>query len=50
MEFDTEISSSQKLEENKIIDGLIGRNILKYFDFRYNGKTGIVTLIYLKDI
>ena len=31
------------------IDGLFGRDILQYFDLRYNGKTGKVTLKHLRE-
>lgn len=43
---DTEITSAAL--NTDAIDGLIGRDVLQYFDLRYNGKTGIVTLRYLK--
>jgi hypothetical protein len=39
---------SGSLHDSKIIDGLIGRDVLSYFDFRYNGRTGDFTLQYLK--
>lgn len=45
---DTEISSGT-LNNNKIIDGLIGRDVLHYFELTYNGKNGKVTLVYQKN-
>lgn len=39
---------SGSLHESKIIDGLIGREVLSRFDFRYNGVTGKFTLQYFK--
>ena len=39
---------SGSLHESKVIDGLIGRDVLSRFDFRYNGLTGKFTLQYLK--
>ncbi len=44
---DTEIASAT-LNNNQFIDGLIGRDVLHYFELKYNGKTGEVTLIYQK--
>ena len=44
---DTEISSGT-LNNSQLIDGLIGRDVLRYFELKYNGKTGGVTLIYQK--
>jgi len=44
---DTEIASGT-LNNNQFIDGLIGRDVLRYFELKYNGKTGEVTLIYKK--
>lgn len=45
---DTEIISGELPGCADRIDGLIGRNVLSFFDFRYNGRTGKVTLRYLK--
>jgi predicted aspartyl protease len=44
---DTEIASGT-LNDNKFIDGLIGRDVLQHFEIRYNGKTGKVVLVYQK--
>lgn len=44
---DTQVTSGA-LHDSKIIDGLLGRDVLQYFDMRYNGRTGLVTLKYLK--
>ena len=43
----TEIASGT-LNNSQFIDGLIGRDVLRYFELKYNGKTGKVTLIYRK--
>ncbi|MBI3810883.1 MAG: retropepsin-like domain-containing protein [Nitrospirae bacterium] len=39
---------SGSLHDSRIIDGLIGREVLSRFDFRYNGNVGDFTLRYLK--
>lgn len=44
---DTQIMSGS-LHDSKIIDGLIGRDVLSRFDFRYNGSTGDFTLQFIK--
>ena len=46
---DTQIASGT-LEPNVAnkIDGLIGRDVLHYFDFNYNGRTGKVIMKYLR--
>ena len=44
---DTEIASGT-LNNSQFIDGLIGRDVLRYFELVYNGKSGKVTLIYQK--
>jgi hypothetical protein len=44
---DTEIASGT-LNDNKLFDGVIGRDVLRYFELRYNGKNGVVNLVYLK--
>ena len=44
---DTHIMSGN-LHESKVIDGLIGREVLNHFDFRYNGVSGDFTLQYIK--
>jgi predicted aspartyl protease len=38
---------SGTLQSSQQIDGLIGRNVLERFDFRYNGRTGKFSLRYL---
>lgn len=44
---DTQIASGT-LQASEVLDGLIGRDVLNNFDFRYNGKTGDFTLRFLK--
>lgn len=44
---DAEIASGN-LKNNESIDGLIGRDVLRYFELRYDGKNGVVNLLYLK--
>jgi hypothetical protein len=44
---DTEIASGT-LNNNQFIDGLIGRDVLHFFELKYNGKIGEVSLIYQK--
>jgi len=39
---------SGSLHDSKVIDGLVGRDVLGKFDFRYNGSSGDFTLRYLK--
>lgn len=43
---DTQVMSGSL--ENKQLDGLIGRDVLRYFDLQYNGETGKVTMKYLR--
>jgi hypothetical protein len=44
---DTQIASGT-LQDSTLIDGLIGRDVLRHFDFRYDGKSGLFTLRYLR--
>ncbi len=44
---DTQIASGT-LQDSTVIDGLIGRDVLRHFDFRYDGKSGLFTIRYLK--
>lgn len=44
---DTQIASGG-LQASDAIDGLIGRDILSSFDLSYNGKTGKVSMRFLK--
>lgn len=41
---------SGHLNNNPILDGLIGRDVLRFFDLRVNGMTGKVSMTYLKDL
>lgn len=43
---DTEIVGATLPYEH--VDGLMGRDVLQYFDLRYNGQTGRVTMDYLR--
>jgi hypothetical protein len=42
---DTQVSSGDLQSEK--LDGLIGRDVLQYFEFGYNGHTGKFSLKYL---
>ncbi len=44
---DTQILSGS-LQNSQVIDGLIGRSILERFELKYNGRTGKVTMRYLR--
>ena len=44
---DAQIASGT-LQDSTTIDGLIGRDVLQHFDLRVNGRTGEMTMRYLK--
>lgn len=44
---DTRIMSGN-LSNPERLDGLIGRDVLNHFEMRYNGRTGLVTMRYLR--
>ncbi|MBI2607190.1 MAG: aspartyl protease family protein [Deltaproteobacteria bacterium] len=48
MSVDTKILSGEFPMARDRIDGLIGRDVLRFFDFRYNGETGVFSMRYLR--